>query len=672
VTDPLVLKLGGELLESLADRQRIAALAASVAATRPLILVHGGGRAIDAELTERGIAPRKVDGLRVTDAATLDVVVSVLAGASNTELVAALVGQGVPAVGLTGVDAGLGRAVRVQNHQSTSGSVVDLGFVGDPVEADPALVELLLSRGYVPVIAGLGVDRDGALLNVNADVMACRIAASVTGSELVIAGATPGVLDAQGKSIPVLDLAGIDDLISNGTATAGMVAKLSSCRTALEQGLSIIRLVDGRALGAPHGVDDAPGTTLVAALGTAEGVHKTMTTTPTTDVPALESQHVLQTYRRFPVVFERGSGMRLFDDHGRAYLDFVSGIGVESLGHAHPALARALADQAATLVHTSNLYFHPLQGELAARLSAHTGLERAFFCNSGTEANEACLKFARRYWHSRGETARTKFVAFTHAFHGRTMGALSVTWDEHYRGPFAPLVPGVTFASTDAPDALNAFVDDSTAAIIVEPIQGEGGVRPISAALVRAIASACTRTGALLIADEVQSGSGRTGTFLHSPTIGLKPDLVALGKALGAGVPVGAAMVSARVAAAVAAGDHGTTYGGNLLACRAALVFLDALEGGLLENITRVSAFLFDRLRALQARHPDRIVEVRGAGFIAGLEFKDDVAPIVTAALERGLLVNRTATRVIRLLPPYIATERDVDEALGILEETLR
>ena len=396
-----------------------------------------------------------------------------------------------------------------------------------------------------------------------------------------------------------------------------------------------------------------------------------MTTTPTTDVRALEQQHVLQTYRRLPVVFERGSGMRLFDDHGRAYLDFVSGIGVASLGHANPALARAIADQAATLVHTSNLYFHPLQGELAARLSALTGLERAFFCNSGTEANEACLKFARRYWNSQGDTARTKFVAFTHSFHGRTMGALSVTWDEHYRAPFAPLVPGVTFASSDDPAALDALVDESTAAVIVEPIQGEGGVRPISTALAQAISSACARTGALLIADEVQSGSGRTGAFLYSPAIGLTPDLVALGKALGGGVPIGAAMVSAKVAAAVAAGDHGTTYGGNLLACRAALVVLEALEGGLLENITRVSAFLFGRLRELQARHADRIVDVRGAGLIAGLEFNDDAAPIVSAALERGLLVNRTATKVIRLLPPYVATERDVDEAITILEETL-
>jgi acetylornithine/succinyldiaminopimelate/putrescine aminotransferase/N-acetylglutamate synthase-like GNAT family acetyltransferase len=282
-----------------------------------------------------------------------------------------------------------------------------------------------------------------------------------------------------------------------------------------------------------------------------------MTTTSTTDFRALESQYVLQTYRRQPVLFERGSGMHLYDDQGRKYLDFLSGIGVASLGHSHPALARALADQAATLVHTSNLYFHPLQGQLAARLSALTGLDRAFFCNSGTEAVEACLKFARRYWHTQGETGRTKYVAFTHSFHGRTMGALSVTADEHYRGPFAPLVPGVSFASASDLDTLDQLVDGTTAAIIVEPIQGEGGVRPISPAAARAIAEASARTGALLIADEVQSGSFRTGAFLYGPAIGLAPDLIALGKALGAGVPVGAAMVSGKVAKTISAGDHG-------------------------------------------------------------------------------------------------------------------
>jgi predicted acetylornithine/succinylornithine family transaminase len=395
------------------------------------------------------------------------------------------------------------------------------------------------------------------------------------------------------------------------------------------------------------------------------------------DVKALELEHVLQIYRRQPVVFERGSGMRLFDDKGRAYLDFLSGIGVASLGHAHPGLAKAVAEQAATLMHTSNLYFHPLQGELAGRLAALTDLDAVFFCNSGTEAVEACLKFARKYWHAKGDTSRTKFVAFTHSFHGRTLGSLSVTWDSHYRMPFEPLVPGVTFADVEGPsaagaaDVVNAAITHETAAVIVEPIQGEGGVRPIARDVAAAIAAACKRTGTLLIADEVQTGSGRTGTFIHSRTIGLEPDLIALGKALGAGVPIGASLVSRDVAAAAAPGDHGSTYGGNLLACRAALTFLDALDGGLQDAISRVSAHLFSALRGLAARHPETVVDVRGAGLLAGIELNRDAADLVAAALEKGLLVNRTATNVVRLLPPYIVTERDVDEAVKILDEVL-
>jgi acetylornithine/N-succinyldiaminopimelate aminotransferase len=391
-------------------------------------------------------------------------------------------------------------------------------------------------------------------------------------------------------------------------------------------------------------------------------------TTTKTDVQTLESQHVLQNYRRQPVVFERGEGMRLFDDRGRAYLDFLSGIGVASLGHGHPALARALAEQAKTLIHTSNLYFHPLQGELAARLSALTGLERAFFCNSGTEAVEACLKFARRYWHTRG-AGRPKFVAFVHSFHGRTMGALSVTADEHYRTPFEPLIRDVIFADAADPASIARVVDDSTAAVIVEPIQGEGGVRAISREVAAAITAAARRTGALIIADEVQSGSGRTGSFLAAPAIGLKPDLVALGKALGAGVPIGATMCSAEVAKAIVPGDHGTTYGGNLLACRAALAFLDELEAGLMSHVSRVSGHFFAGLRGLQSRHGDLIAEVRGAGVIAGLDLKIDAQPVIPAALERGLLVNRTSGTVVRLLPPYVVTEKDIDEAVKILDD---
>ena len=278
MTGPLVLKLGGELLEAPADRARLAAVAGALALQRPLVLVHGGGRAVDAELDRRGIAPKKVDGLRVTDQATRDAVVSVLAGVANTEFVAALVGQGVPAVGLTGVDAGLGRADRAGAHRTSTGAIVDLGFVGDPAAIDASLIELLLVHGYVPVIASLGLETTAAgvspaLLNVNADVMACRIAAALDGAELVIAGATPGVLDAQGASIAALDAGGIDAAIATGTATAGMIAKLSACRAALLEGVTSIRIVDGRMFDPIHGIDDAPGTALALQSVATGGLH---------------------------------------------------------------------------------------------------------------------------------------------------------------------------------------------------------------------------------------------------------------------------------------------------------------------------------------------------------------------------------------------------------------
>jgi acetylornithine aminotransferase/acetylornithine/N-succinyldiaminopimelate aminotransferase len=388
------------------------------------------------------------------------------------------------------------------------------------------------------------------------------------------------------------------------------------------------------------------------------------------DVQGLEARHILQTYRRAPVTFVRGKGVHLYDAEGRDYLDLLSGIGVASLGHAHPGLAAAITDQAQTLLHTSNLFYHPLQGQTAARLATLSGLPRAFFCNSGTEAVEACLKFARRYWHTKGET-RPHFVALEGSFHGRTFGSLSVTAEEHYRTPFAPLLAGIRFVPTNEPGELELAVSSSTAAIIAEPIQGEGGVRPLSQRFANEIAEVCEKTGTLLIADEVQSGLGRTGRPFYAPALGLKPDLISVGKALGGGVPVGAALVSQRVADTIAFGDHGSTYGGNLLACRAALCFLDELiDGGLIDHVQRVGAHFEQKLRALAARHPV-VTEVRGAGLIWGLELSRDAAPVVPAALAQGVIVNRTAERVVRLLPPLVITEAEADEALGRFDAAL-
>jgi acetylornithine/N-succinyldiaminopimelate aminotransferase len=392
-----------------------------------------------------------------------------------------------------------------------------------------------------------------------------------------------------------------------------------------------------------------------------------METTTIDEIQAREARHVLQTYQRSPVTFVRGQGVRLYDADGREYLDLLSGIGVASLGHAHPGLARAIADQAQTLLHTSNLFYHPLQGQLAERLAKLSGLPRAFFCNSGTEAVEACLKFARRYWHTRGEP-RAEFIAFENSFHGRTFGALSVTSNEHYRTPFEPLVPGVRFVPVNDSTALLAAVSRSTAAIIAEPIQGEGGVRPLTPAFAAAITAAASTTGALIIADEVQSGLGRTGYPFYAPVLGLHPHLISIGKALGGGVAVGAALVSQEVADTIAFGDHGSTYGGNLLACRAALCFLDELDaGGLLGRVSRVGDHLERGLRSMAARHP-LIKDIRGAGLIWGLELTRDATPVIQEGLARGVIVNRTAQTVVRLLPPLVITETEIDEALGRLD----
>ncbi|OFW04435.1 MAG: hypothetical protein A3I61_11505 [Acidobacteria bacterium RIFCSPLOWO2_02_FULL_68_18] len=386
------------------------------------------------------------------------------------------------------------------------------------------------------------------------------------------------------------------------------------------------------------------------------------------DIQAREARHILQTYKRQPVAFVRGSGARLYDTAGREYLDFISGIGVTSLGHAHPRLTAALAEQAATLLHTSNLYYHPYQAEAAARLAELSGLPRAFFCNSGTEAVEACLKFARRYWYTQGAKERTRFVALEGGFSGRTFGSLSVTHDEHYRAPFAPLLDGVTFVSPSDPSGLAAAVTDGTAAVIAEPIQGEGGIRPLSSEFAAALGTVCTRTGTLLIADEVQSGLGRTGHPFYAPILGLRPDLVSVGKALGGGVPIGAALVSERVAQAISAGDHGSTYGGNLLGTRAAVVFLtELMEGGLLEHVKTVGVHFERRLRALALRHPV-VTEVRGVGVMRGLQLSVDAAPLVDQARERGLLVNRTDEKVVRLLPPLTIEAADIDRAVDVLD----
>jgi predicted acetylornithine/succinylornithine family transaminase len=392
-------------------------------------------------------------------------------------------------------------------------------------------------------------------------------------------------------------------------------------------------------------------------------------------IQQLEARYLMQTYARGSVMFVRGKGSTLYDDKGRGYLDFIAGIGVNVLGYDHPRVRRTLRDQA-NLLHTSNLYYHPYQGQLAERLVKASGLSRVFFCNTGTEANEGALKLARAWQRRQGREGKTEFVALVNSFHGRTMGALSITEQEKYRKPFEPLIPGVRFidpnnSENDFAEAREA-INERTAAVIIETIQGESGVHPVNDDFLRAARAACDRVNALLILDEVQCGLGRTGKVFAFENTSVKPDLLCVAKPLGLGVPLGAFIVAEKAVDGLKAGDHGTTFGGGPLACRLSLEFMEMLvEEDLLQRVTEVGNYFRKQLRRLQRRQPALIKETRGLGLMVGAELSFNGKGVVAKMMERGFLMNCTHDTVLRFLPPYTIRKPEIKEMLANLEEVI-
>jgi len=388
-------------------------------------------------------------------------------------------------------------------------------------------------------------------------------------------------------------------------------------------------------------------------------------------VAELERQYLLQNYGRYPLVLERGKGCWLYDIDKRRYLDLITGIGVNALGHAHPRIMRVIREQSAKLIHSSNLYYHRFQGPLAKKLCETSGLQRAFFCNSGTEAVEGAIKMA----HSHGrhiDPAKFELVSLDNSFHGRSMGALSITGQPKYRADFEPLLEGVRFVPVDDDAAFEQAVTDRTAAIFLETIQGEGGINPIPVERLRLARELADRHNALLVFDEIQCGVGRTGrhyAYQHAEPPVL-PDVVVLAKPIACGLPLGAIIANEKAASAIAPGMHGTTFGGGALACRVALEFYDILEE-LLPQMRRVSEYFFEGLRRLQKRY-GFVRDVRGAGLMIGVELDFVCKHLVAEGMKEGLLFNVTHDRVIRMLPPYIITEKEVDRALHGLSRIFR
>ena len=384
------------------------------------------------------------------------------------------------------------------------------------------------------------------------------------------------------------------------------------------------------------------------------------------EIMDLERDYLLQNYARYPLVVSRGKGCHLYDVDGRRYLDLISGIGVNALGHAHPRIVKVIREQSGLLIHCSNLYYHPYQGALAKRLAAVSGLQRAFFANTGTEAMEGALKMVRA--HGRKVHAeKYEIVSLDNSFHGRTLGALSVTGQAKYRDPFQPLLPGVKFIPANDVEALERAVNERTAGIVLEMIQGEGGIYPMSPEFAVKARQLADRHDALLVADEIQCGVGRPGTYFayQRSTPPLMPDVMVVAKPLACGLPLGVVMANEKAAAAIGPGMHGSTFGGGALACRVALEFLDILEE-LLPHIQEVGGYFHVLLNELARKHPF-VKEVRGFGLMLGVELAFPGKQIVLDAMAEGMLINCTHETVLRFLPPYIISEREVDTAVKTL-----
>jgi acetylornithine aminotransferase/acetylornithine/N-succinyldiaminopimelate aminotransferase len=391
-------------------------------------------------------------------------------------------------------------------------------------------------------------------------------------------------------------------------------------------------------------------------------------------IRAAESRLLLSTYDRSPVLFTGGEGVYITDEQGSPYLDLLSGIGVNALGYNHPVIVDAIAEQSKQLIHTSNLYYHEGQAELALRLTERTGMDRAFFANTGTEAWEGALKLARAHaglLREEGKAIGTKFLALDQSFHGRTFGAMSTTYKAKYREPFGPVVPGVEFVKFNDVADLRAKFSNEVCAILVEAIQGEGGIRPLTQEFFAEARALASSTGALLIVDEIQAGMGRTGKWCAYQHYGIQPDITTVAKPIAGGIPLGAVLCTEEVARAFHPGMHGTTFGGGPLACAVAIAVIDAIEkDGLLANATAVGDYFQEELRGLKEKH-DAIVDVRGKGLMVAAEVDSAELgkTIVAQMLKRHILINCTSDTVLRFLPPFILEKAHVDTAIAALDE---
>ncbi len=614
------------------------------------VIVHGGGPDITHYMERLGMEVRFVEGMRVSDAATVEVAKMVLLGKVNSDIVTRLNRHGQPAVGLSGED---GAMFGISPHEKAD----EVGLVGDIERVD---VDVLnhIAADYIPVIASVGADRDGRSHNVNADTAAGKVAAALRAHKAIF------LTDVAGW------LADPDDEASLRTRVDGGRGRGGARRRRRRHAPQAHRLPGGdprrHRLG-PHHRRPPP------ALAAARAVHRRRHRNDgdplsLAELQALEARYAMATYVRAPVEFVRGEGARLWDAEGREYLDFFAGLSVHNLGHCHPEIVRAISEQAATLAGSSNLFYTAPGLRLSERLSESSLGGRVFLANTGTEAVECAIKLVRKHAHQRG-IDRPEIVVLEDGFHGRTLGSLAATVKLAREDLFGPLPGGFVGVPRDDAEALRAAVGERTAAVLLEPIQGEAGVFPIADQVIVAAREACDAAGAALVFDEVQCGMGRTGTLWAHEQLPARPDVMTSAKALGGGLPVGAVVTTPELGDVLEVGDHGSTFAGGPIAAAAALAALELVaDPGLLASVRDCGERLRDGLAAL-----DGVGEVRGRGLMVGLTLDDDrdAKAVAARALENGLVINVPGPRMLRMLPPLTIEDADVDRALELLGAAL-
>lgn len=633
-----IIKVGGHNVD---DPEFLAGLAAIVGRLgHGCVLIHGGGDSIsELERTVFLREPVFVAGKRKTDSKTLQLAEMVLCGAVNKKIVRSLSKvTGILPIGISGEDA----------HLICAEADPTLGLVAKNIKVNAKPIRDLCRLGYTPVIAPLVLDYDGRPLNANADDVACALAKSLSARELIFITNVAGVFVGH-ECLEFLTESDAERLISEGLVSGGMIVKVKSAIEAAKKTGARVRICNLESFAGGKG-------TLVACES--EQLPARPNSKP---FLPFSSTKLAPLFAKNGLDVSTAQGMRLWTQDGNCYLDFSSGIAVNALGHKHPAIVGAIIGQAEKPLHLSNLFQIPEQELLAEKLVSGCFAERVFFCNSGTEANEAALKFAFKYHFSKGDKHRTRVLAFNGGFHGRTLGALSVTEKQSYRMPFLPYLFETEFYEFNDVEALKRTFSCNVAAVIVEPIQGESGIHPATKEFLTTLRELCDENGTVLIFDEVQCGLMRTGELWAHQGYGVFPDIMTAAKPLGGGLPLGATFVSSQISSALAVGDHGSTFGGNPMACALGDVVLSEVQS-IQAQILSVGRELGEVLYDLRQRFPHLISDIRGRGLMWGLDVQVPVAAVIQSALKNGLFMIAAGVNTIRLLPPLICTIDEVSE----------